>query len=97
MKIATAHTPANMEKFELIEELFNLTQSLCPAKIKSVVQFARQTIQLHDEDAVETFLKWKDDPVIDSVLLLASKMDGDHRAELLDAAEMLFDEAHIKV
>ncbi len=85
-------TPASLEKLALIEELFGLVESMCPQKIASITQFARQTIQLHDDEAVATFLKWKEDPVIDSILLLAAKLDSDGREDLLDTAEILADE-----
>lgn len=84
--------PQIRAKSELMLDLFELAQILCAQKTESVLHFARQTVHLQDSDAVETFLSWKDDPVIDSILLLAAKMDAAARAELLDAAEMISDE-----
>ena len=49
--------------------------------------FTTQVIEVYDPDAVSTFLRWKADPHLDTLLLLASKLDEGGVDELIRLAE----------
>ena len=53
------------------------------------VFFAGQVVDVHDTDAVATVLAWKADPVLDTILNLAAKLDVDNQYEFIDLVEAL--------
>ena len=64
------------------------------ARCAALVQtFARQVIDVHDPDAVATFLAWKERPVLDTILNLAAKLGTDDQHEVIDFIEALLDKA----
>lgn len=58
-------------------------------RLALVNSFIEQVAEIHDPDAVETFLCWKTHPVLDTILLLAAKLDEDAQYEVLNLAEDL--------
>lgn len=52
-----------------------------------------QILVCNDPDIVETFVAWRNDPRIDSILDLASSLDDERLDQLLFAAEDLFSES----
>ncbi|HEX2256537.1 MAG TPA: hypothetical protein VHG92_07530 [Afifellaceae bacterium] len=59
-------------------------------RLALVHDFVHQTVEIHDPDVVATFLGWKSHPVLDSILLLAAKLNEDQQYQLLDLAEELY-------
>ncbi|PWR01153.1 hypothetical protein DKT77_18520 [Meridianimarinicoccus roseus] len=76
-------------------DLTDLMQSLDPARQHLARQFIVQILQCHDPDVVGTFLEWRRDPCIDSLLVIAASLEPDYRDQLLFAAEDLFSEQEI--
>lgn len=68
--------------FEKLTELDN-------SRLVLLSQFLEQIVEIHDPDAVSTFLRWKEDPVLDTILQLAAQLDEDARYEIVDLAEQL--------
>jgi hypothetical protein len=83
-------------------------QALCRPKVRSLVEafgccddprldlirrFTEEVIATHDPNAVDTFLAWKAQPVLDTLLLLAARLNEDAQDELLSHAEDLWRES----
>jgi len=58
---------------------------------------AHHGIACHDPDVVQTFLAWRSDPKLESILDLAAALDDDSRDQLLFSAEDLYSEAAMRV
>jgi hypothetical protein len=79
--------------YRLILGTFRKIADLNESQLVLLEQFLEQIIQVHDPDAVTTFLRWKEHPVLDTILLLASKLDEEDQYEVLYRAEDLAAEA----
>ena len=55
-------------------------------------QIVDQLLICHDPDIVETFVAWRTDPRVDSILNLAGSLDDERLDQLLFTAEDLFAE-----
>jgi len=77
----------------------NITRSLSEeiaeldgARQQLVRIVVRQMVACNDPDMVRTFLAWRDDPRLESLLDLAAELDDERRDQLLFAAEDLYTE-----
>lgn len=77
----------NVERFRPQEG--EARDALC---LRLAARFIDQVIANEDPDAVDAFLRWRDDPRIGSLLELAAHLDDDRLDQLLFAAEDLFSE-----
>lgn len=73
---------------DLLELVLSLDADLVP--LLSV--FARQVLACHDPDAVRAFLRWRDDPRLESLLQIAALLDDEALDQLVFAAEDLLAE-----
>lgn len=80
-------------RMALRAELLDLIASLDLPEMQSVQAFAQQVIRCNDPDAVAAFLKWREDPRLESVLQLASALDDDATDQLVFCAEDLYSDA----
>ena len=87
----------SFERIKLVEELVASANSLSARRLNTVYHFAQQISDIHDVDAIDTFLKWKDHPVLDTILALVSELDEDAQYEVLNKAEELIDNCQIKL
>lgn len=74
----------------------NLAQQLdglSDLELALVCELIEQIVACSDPDVVQTFLSWRADPRIDSILDLAASLGDDGRDQLLFAAEDLFSES----
>ncbi len=58
-----------------------------------VCEFIEQILACSDPDIVQTFLSWRADPRIDSILDLAASLGDEGRDQLLFAAEDLYSDS----
>jgi hypothetical protein len=72
------------------DELSTKLAGLDEPQLELLLEFIEQVIDCHDPEAVGTFLDWRKDPLIGSILQLASALSGDQREQLLYAAETLY-------
>lgn len=70
-------------------EIVSLLRRLPNESIRLVAQFITQIAMVHDPDVVKTFMAWRADPRLDTLLLLASELDEDTLDQLLFTAEDL--------
>lgn len=70
-------------------EIVSVLRNLSERRVRLVAEFIAQVAMVHDPDVVRTFLAWRSDPRLDSLLLLASELDSDALDELLFMAEDL--------
>ncbi len=68
-------------------EVLGRISSLSDAQFGIVAQFVRQVLSCHDPDVVHSFVEWRHDPIIGSILSIAADLDEDHREQLLYLAE----------
>ena len=73
-------------------ELARLLSTLGASQVDLVSEFAHQILRCHDPDAVATFLRWRRDPRIETLLLIAAELEDEALDELIFAAEDLQDE-----
>jgi len=73
-------------------DLAELLSRLGEPQIALVSQFVRQILRCHDPDVVATFLNWRRDPRIETLLLIAAGLDDEALDQLVFAAEALQDE-----
>jgi len=64
-------------------------QHLGAEQMHLVQMFVQQIVLCHDPDAVASFLAWRTDPKLESILDLAAKMGDEDRDQLLFFAEDL--------
>lgn len=70
----------------LLEKILNLD----PARQRLAEAFIDQILVCNDPDVVKTFLEWRDDPCIDSLMVVSSALDEEGRDQLLFVAEDLY-------
>lgn len=66
-------------------------------QVDLVLKVTRQLVACHDPDVVQTFLAWRCDPKLESILDLAAALDDDGRDQLLFSAEDLYSEMAMRV
>lgn len=66
---------------------------LSDVQLALVGEFIDQILRCEDPDVVRTFLSWRTDPRIDSILDLAATLGDEARDQLLFAAEDLYSES----
>ncbi len=64
-------------------------RNLGAEQMELVQMFVQQIVLCHDPDAVSTFLSWRADPRLESILDLAAKMGDEEIDQLLFFAEDL--------
>lgn len=77
-------------RLALRAELLDLMIGLDVPEMAAARAFTQQVIRCNDPDAVAGFLKWRDDPRLESVLQLASALDDDALDQLVFCAEDLY-------
>lgn len=87
----------SFDRIALLEDLQLTANSLSVRRLNTVFKFAKQISEIHDVDAIDTFLNWKDHPVLDTILMLVSELDEDEQYEILDKAEDLIKECTLNV
>ncbi|EAQ26465.1 MULTISPECIES: hypothetical protein [unclassified Roseovarius] len=75
-------------------EIVSVLRNLSNARVRLVAEFIAQIAMVHDPDVVKTFLAWRSDPRLDTLLLLASELDVDALDQLLFKAEDLSAQTH---
>lgn len=68
---------------------------LDPSRQRLAEAFIEQILVCNDPDAVRNFLEWRDDPCIDSLMIVSSALDDESRDQLLFFAEDLFTEQEL--
>ena len=68
---------------ELIKALARMSQR----KLKILLHFTRQILEVEDPQVVEAFVAWRNDPKIDTLLNIASTLDEEELDQLLFFAE----------
>ena len=69
---------------------------LSDEQLALVNEFIDQVLACEDPDVVRTFLMWRSDPRIDSILDLAATLGDEGRDQLLFAAEDLYSESRLR-
>ncbi len=94
----TYYVEANaFDKIKVIDDILQQAGEMSLERLKTLYRFSHQVSDIHDVDAVNTFLKWKDHPVLDSILLLVSELDEDSQYEILHRAEDLINECNLQL
>lgn len=75
-----------------VPSLFDRVHQLDPRQRNLVDTFITQLLGCHDPDFVQSFLEWRSDPRIESLLDLAAALDDENRDQLLFKAEDLYTE-----
>lgn len=70
---------------------------LTPDQLDLARRFVEQVLCFHDPEVVQTFLKWRGDPVLGSILQLTADLDGEDRDQILFHAEDLYKDARTRV
>ena len=86
----------SFEKIKLTEDILSTASNLSARRLATIYRFAQQISEIHDVDAVETFLRWKDHPVLDTILMLVSELEEDDQYEVLNKAEDLIQECSLR-
>jgi len=82
--------PPGQSKPALAEpEIVSVLRKMSDERVRLVAQFIAQIATVHDPDVVKTFMAWRSDPRLDTLLLLAGKFDDDALDQLLFMAEDL--------
>ena len=68
---------------ELIKALARMSQR----RLKILLHFTRQILEVEDPQVVEAFVAWRNDPKIDTLLNIASALDEEELDQLLFFAE----------
>ncbi len=84
------------DRIQMLTRLRSIAETLSTEKLSTLVTFATQTVDLNDVDAMQTFLRWKDNAVLDTILLLATDLDEDQQYEVLHKAEDLINECRLR-
>ncbi|MGS4946909.1 hypothetical protein ACVDG3_15630 [Meridianimarinicoccus sp. RP-17] len=74
------------------EDILVQLSKLDDRRLTLLQRIADQILVCNDPDIVETFVAWRNDPRIESVLSLAGSLDDDRLDQLLFVAEDLFGE-----
>ena len=69
-----------------------LLSSLNDEQVSIVEAFVAQILKCHDPDVVRSFLAWRQDPRVESILSLVTDLDDEQVDQLLFTAEELYDE-----
>ena len=69
-----------------------LLSSLNDEQVSIVEAFVAQILKCHDPDVVRSFLMWRQDPRVESILSLVADLDDEQVDQLLFTAEELYDE-----
>jgi hypothetical protein len=77
----------------LLLAMFRRIANLDARRLTLVGQFTQQIVEIHDPDAVATFLAWREHPVLDTILLLAAKLEEPDQYEIVGFAEGLLNDA----
>lgn len=85
------------ERIKLTDEILTMASRLSARRLATIHRFAEQISVIHDVDAIDTFLRWKEHPVLDTILMLVSELDDDDQYEVLNKAEDLINECPIKL
>ena len=89
-KISRLHHPvsgvAPVGRADLLGRISNLNDM----QLGIVGQFVQQILLCHDPDVVTSFVNWRHDPKIGSILSIAADLDEDFREQLLFVAEEMF-------
>jgi hypothetical protein len=72
------------------DELCMKLAGLDEPQLELLLEFIEQVVDCHDPDAVGTFLNWREDPTIGSILQIAASISDDLREQLLYSAETLY-------
>lgn len=75
------------------QHLAQRLEGLSDLQLALVCEFIEQILACSDPDVVQTFLSWRADPRIDSILDLAASLGDEGRDQLLFAAEDLFSDS----
>lgn len=84
------------DRIQVLKDLTGIVGALSTNRLETLRSFAKQVAEIHDVDVVNTFLKWKDHDVLDTILLLSANLDEDDQYEVLDRAETLAKESVMK-
>lgn len=76
------------------QELSLKLTELDDRRLDLVRRFVEELLICHDPDIVETFLAWRSDPNLGSILELAAAVSGEMREQLLFMAEDLYSRQH---
>lgn len=82
------HVQARREALK--DELYISLARMEERQLDLVLRLVKQLVECHDPDVVEEFLNLRDDPMLGSLLQIASSMSCDLREQLLFAAEELY-------
>jgi len=75
------------------QSLSDRLEGLSDLQLALVIEFVEQILSCEDPDVVQTFLSWRADPRIDSILDLAASLGDEGRDQLLFAAEDLYNDS----
>ncbi len=79
----------SFERINVLKDLTGIVSTMSTKRLETLRSFAKQVAEIHDVDVINTFLKWKDHEVLDTILLLSANLDEDDQYEVLDCAEGL--------
>lgn len=79
----------SFDRIKVLKDLTGIVSTMSTNRLETLRSFAKQVSEIHDVDVINTFLKWKDHDVLDTILLLSANLDEDDQYEVLDRAESL--------
>lgn len=89
-ELMTYYVEANSyDRIKVLKDLTGIVSAMSTNRLETLRSFAKQVAEIHDVDVIDTFLKWKDHDVLDTILLLTAHLEEDDQYEVLDCAETL--------
>lgn len=74
-------------RLALRAELLDLLLKMELADMALVRHFCTQILRCHDPEAIDAFLRWRDEPRIETLMQIAATLDDDSLDQLLFCAE----------